>query len=112
MRVTPVRLLLPMGIVLVVSSACSHSSSAPDPYRADVLRAYKHATSAFERSVLVDGKITRAEYDQATMLYVRCVKAHGIPIAAELEPPLSTCSRGIPTDRIRSWTAAGAVRMR
>jgi hypothetical protein len=85
MRSAAVLVLAPLAIL---TTACSPSAAAPDPYRADVLRAYQHATSAFERSVLVDGKITRAEYDQAIALYVHCVRAHGVPISAQLEAPL------------------------
>jgi hypothetical protein len=38
--------------------------------------------------VLADGKISRGEYDQAVSKYVRCVDDHGIPLGAELQPPL------------------------
>ena len=75
--------------VLVVCTACSHAAKVSDPWRTDILAAGSKATSDFERSVLVDGKITRAEYDQAVALYVKCANAHGVHISAELQPPLN-----------------------
>lgn len=77
------RLSFAVAVVAMVATGCSASSSAAPgagPYSAEIKAAAKQATSDFERGVLSDGVITRAEYQEAIQRYVDCGKQHGLDI--------------------------------
>lgn len=74
--------VLPLGIALLACSPDHDVGHPGSPYRAEILEAAKTVGTDFERSVLEDGAITRAEYVEASQRYVDCVKGHGIDIAA------------------------------
>lgn len=52
------------------------------PYQAQTLQARQQATSDFQRGVLADGTITKAEYDEAVNRYVRCLGDKGVTVTA------------------------------
>jgi hypothetical protein len=71
-----------IGVVLVSGTACESEAPQGDgPYAAEILAASKVATSDFERSVLSDGMITRAEYEESVQRLVSCGKDRGITIS-------------------------------
>ena len=78
------------AVAALLLVGCSSHQAAPtattsaDPWRSDVLRAMSKATSPFERQVLQDGVISRAEYEEAIRRYVACMKAHGVNMGAEM----------------------------
>lgn len=77
------RLSFAVAVVALAATGCSASSgSTPGagPYSAEIKAAAKQATSDFERGVLSDGVITRAEYQEAIQRYVDCGKQHGLDI--------------------------------
>ncbi len=80
--------VLTSALLCFALAACSPSEvtiSEDNPYKADFDLALQNATSEFEREVLKDGVITKAEYDEATTRYVDCVKENGISIATKEE---------------------------
>jgi hypothetical protein len=75
------------ALVGLAMSACgSGTSEAPDPWRAEVLNARSQATSDFERAVLSDGQISRAEYEESVHRYVSCMKSSAVDMLAQLQP--------------------------
>ncbi len=62
--------------------ACGSKTEAKpaDPYRQDVLAAYKIVASDFQRQVLKDGLITRQEYEEAVNRFLDCMKKSGYPM--------------------------------
>ncbi len=74
--------LAQLFVILVFLCACGAKPEAKpvDPYRPDVLAAYKIATSDFERQVLKDGLITRQEYEEAVNRFLDCMKKSGYPM--------------------------------
>ncbi len=81
---TPQRLATVCALTLALA-ACSPSEvaiSEDNPYKEDFDLALQNATSEFEREVLKDGVITKAEYDEAMNRYVDCVRDHGISISS------------------------------
>ena len=76
---------LGVGVLLVVAAS---GCSSPDPvkkgpYFDEVVAASKAAKSDFERTVLSDGVITRAEYEESVQKLVACAEARGVTIAPE-----------------------------
>lgn len=69
----------------VVSTGGSNGGDATDggSYAAMFEQARQEATSDFERRVLEDNQITRAEYEEAVQLYVKCLADKGITVKAE-----------------------------
>lgn len=63
--------------VLLVMSACSSTDDASSPYNADISQARDAATSEFERTVLDDGEISDAEFEEARGLLAECIAARG-----------------------------------
>lgn len=58
-------------------AGCSGDPSPSDPYSGRVDQALESATTAFERDVLADRQISRAEYEEAVGRYVDCLESHG-----------------------------------
>jgi hypothetical protein len=79
--------LIAVPMALLAACTSSGSRSTNNPYTASIKQAARHATSDFERTVLSDGRITRAEYDEAVHRYVACADSHGVPMTAQLEAP-------------------------
>lgn len=79
-----VLLLLFVAVIglMTLISGCSapKDGSAVTPYSGEIKAAAKQATSDFEKQVLSDGAITRAEYEEAIQRYVACGKQHGLDI--------------------------------
>lgn len=75
--------LVGVMLLLLVAGCGKAEQSGPSPYRAQILEAARLAHTAFERNILKDGRITRAEYVSAEQRFMACVKAHGVAIAAE-----------------------------
>ena len=73
-------------LLVAGTSACGATGSdAPKgPYSADIQQAKAKTTSDFQRQVLADGKITRAEYEEAVDRYVSCMNSHGAEISKTL----------------------------
>lgn len=72
----PQGMLCGVGVLLVMS-ACSGADEASSPYNADISQAREAATSEFERTVLDDGEISDAEFDEARGLLAECIVARG-----------------------------------
>jgi hypothetical protein len=72
---------------VVGASSCSAGDSGADEphgaYYADIKGAAKNASNDWERGVLSDGVITRAEYEEAVQRFVACGKDHGTTIIPE-----------------------------
>jgi hypothetical protein len=67
--------------MVMVACGSKPGATVPDgPYRAQILQAQQRATSDFERGVLSDGKITKAEYDEAVQRYVKCMADKGVTV--------------------------------
>lgn len=71
-----------VGCVLILSllAASAGAVTDDDPYRARYQDALRSATSDFERAVLADGEVTRAEYEEAVGRYVSCMADSGIEV--------------------------------
>ncbi|MGL5829592.1 MAG: hypothetical protein ACRC0L_08500, partial [Angustibacter sp.] len=69
---------------LTLFAACSGRDDSADvsagPYRAKILAAAKVTTSEFQRSILSDGVITEAEYEEAVGRTVACVADRGFTL--------------------------------
>lgn len=59
----------------------SCQTSSPSAWAAEFELARAAATSDFERQVLADDEITRAEYEEAVQLYVECAHDAGVDIS-------------------------------
>jgi hypothetical protein len=79
--VTALAACLVVGL-LVGCSASGGESDAPNPYRGDFELALASATSDFERQVLADLVISRAEYEEAVARYVECANDGGVELEA------------------------------
>ncbi|MFI5906502.1 hypothetical protein [Dactylosporangium sp. NPDC051541] len=74
---------LVLGIVGVLAlTACSSTPEATGPYAPELMQARDAASSDFERQVFKDLDISRAEYEEAVMRFVDCVKGKGVSISA------------------------------
>ena len=63
-------------------AGCGGTQADPsDPYAAEIENARARVTSDFQREVLADGQITRAEYERAVDLFVECLVSHGVAAA-------------------------------
>lgn len=62
-----------MGAVV----GCSGTDPAADPYAEEFRQAKELATSDFERAVVEDGKVSRAEYEEAMQRHVACIRDAG-----------------------------------
>lgn len=68
-------------LVGAITALAGCSQDVPQsPYAARYEEALRSATSDFEKKVLADGEVTRAEYDEANALYVRCMGDSGITV--------------------------------
>lgn len=67
-------------VALALAGCSSGQPSAGGAYTSGIKAAAGQATSDFERQVLVDGAITRQEYEEAFQRYVSCGKQHGVDI--------------------------------
>lgn len=76
---------LSLGLLLACSADkdSTNDSAKDSPYREEILAAVGDATTDFERSVLEDGEITRAEYVEASDRYLACMESHGVTMTAE-----------------------------
>ncbi len=97
--------------LIAVSTSCS-SASGDDyngPYYQELKTAYNKATTDFERDVLDDYKITRAEYQEAEDRYLACLLDSGMHASLEEQsgyyilstptseadrPEIDTCRQG------------------
>lgn len=71
-------------IAMTLLGACAseeNSGAVPDgPYKAQIFQARQQATSDFQREVLADGIITKAEFDEAVQRYVTCMADKGVEV--------------------------------
>ena len=72
--------LLGSLFTIVVLGSCATAAPDDDPYRIRYEEALRAATSDFEKAVLEDGEITRAEYEEAVERYVSCMADAGIEV--------------------------------
>lgn len=78
------RVAIAFGCVLLALTGCSDDSvDDSNPWAAELRQAQQDATSDFEREVLADGVISRAEYDEAANRYNTCLKDQGIQAGLE-----------------------------
>lgn len=68
-------------LVSAAVAGCSGSEPGAGAWEAEYAWALEMATSDFERSVLADGEITRAEYEEATQRFLDCVNDQGASVA-------------------------------
>jgi hypothetical protein len=69
-------------LIGTVLAGCSDEPPASrGPYFDDIVAASKDAKSDFERKVLSDGSITRAEYEESVQKLVACGDARGVSIS-------------------------------
>lgn len=76
------------ALILVTGlAACGQGQSvdSEDPWSPEFERALLESTSDFEREVLNDGEVTRAEYDEAVGLYLECLRDQGLAIDAHAD---------------------------
>lgn len=79
-RKVPLHTVFVLGAITSVFMLTSCSNIVEqDPYAAAVQAAREAATSDFERKALQDGHVSRAEYEEATSLYVECLTENGWP---------------------------------
>ncbi|MFJ6678614.1 hypothetical protein ACIQLK_05720 [Microbacterium sp. NPDC091382] len=64
----------------LVSCTGPQQNLATGPYADLIAQARDQATSQFERDVLADGEITRAEYEEAIQRFVTCVADEGATV--------------------------------
>lgn len=74
------RALTGASLALAAILGCSAESPEDGPYSARFAEAMQQATSDFEREVLADGVVTRAEYEEAVERYVECMADVGIKV--------------------------------
>jgi hypothetical protein len=71
---------LVLSISIAGSAGCASDDTpaqSTSPYAEDIKAASSHATTDFERNVLADGQITRAEYEEAVQKLVACAEGNG-----------------------------------
>ncbi|MFB9183269.1 hypothetical protein ACFFX1_34510 [Dactylosporangium sucinum] len=68
--------------MLLLTAGCGDDApeAKDNPYAAEFRIARERATSDFEKKVLADSDITKAEFDEAVQRYVRCAKDRGVDI--------------------------------
>ncbi|MGL5828516.1 MAG: hypothetical protein ACRC0L_02980 [Angustibacter sp.] len=75
---------------LALSGACSRpqkqSAIPPSKYHQDILLAAKKVPTEFQRKLLEDGEITRAEYEQAVDRTIKCVAEKGFRLGKISDP--------------------------
>lgn len=99
-------------IVLVLGSACqSEAPQGEGPYAAEILAASEVATSEFERSVLGDGEITRAEYEESVQRLVACGADRGVTISPVAQGELFSYSYPLTetSDAVMTECSAGTT---
>lgn len=72
-----------VSLLACALAGCSSPQPATGPYAADIELARTKASSDFERDVLADSTITRAEYEEAVQRFVKCVNSSGAKVATE-----------------------------
>lgn len=77
------RLLTLSALVVLAGCGVAKSESAAGPYAALFVQAREAATSQFERDVLADDKVTRAEYEEAVQRFVSCVEDLGAQVTLQ-----------------------------
>lgn len=69
-------------LATAVLVGCSAAETEANPFEARFEEARTQATTDFERDILEDGEITRAEYDEAVNRFIECMEAQSIKISA------------------------------
>jgi hypothetical protein len=97
---------------LLLLTACGAEERSDDPYYPEIQQAKSKATTDFEREVLEDSVISRAEYEEAVNRFINCVKDKGLTISTQdqsgyyvyksdqapnLDEVQNACSRGTKT---------------
>lgn len=78
-------ILLACGLSACTAANSDGNTSVPDgPYKALILQAKDRVTTEFQKEVLSDGEITRAEYDEAVHRYVKCYADQDIVVQAHI----------------------------
>lgn len=62
-------------------AGCAAADSAQDPWAAELASAKENAQSDFEKRVFEDGKISRAEYEEAAQMYIGCLTEGGASVS-------------------------------
>ncbi|MEV4736850.1 MULTISPECIES: hypothetical protein [unclassified Microbacterium] len=69
-------------VVAALSVAgCAADQSEKDPWAAELASAKDSARSDFEKRVFEDGGISRAEYEEAAQIYIRCLTEAGATVS-------------------------------
>lgn len=72
------------ALFVAVTAGCGgNEQPAEGPWAAEIEEARQQATSDFERDILNDGEITRAEYDEAIDRYLSCMEDAGVRVGTE-----------------------------
>jgi hypothetical protein len=69
-------LLASLPLLLLGGCGSQEKPSVGSPYAADIAAAKAKASTDFEKAVFADGKITRAEYEEASQRYLECLRQH------------------------------------
>lgn len=80
----PMRISAPITLAIVAMVAlvgCSAAEPTTNPYSDRIKEAQAEASTDFERQVLEDGDLTRAEYEEAVNRYVECMEAQSVQIS-------------------------------
>lgn len=71
-----------MALLLILLVGCSAAPTSPvGAWAEEVAEAQRNATSDFEREVLADGEVDRAEYEEAVDRYIECMQGAGVSIS-------------------------------
>ena len=80
------RVTVPALLIILLSACSEPPREAADPYAGRVKAAQQQATTAFEKEVFKDGRITRAEYEESVSKYIDCMKSKNVDIAPDVQP--------------------------
>ena len=59
---------------------CSSPEAAEGPWADEFEQAIRDAQTQFEKDILADGRITDAEFSEATAKYLDCMESAGVPV--------------------------------
>lgn len=70
-----------LAVLALSVSGCASKDEPDGPYAAELAAAADAAQSELEKRVFEDGKISRAEYEEAAQLYIACLTDAGASVS-------------------------------